>query len=194
MLDVKMTTLRDTYVTLSHASKNHVCGSATCAWDWCSVCSCSLTLSERNLQFSEINAQFRVEGIRQWDRDKLKCHNHRLRALKSSGHPTDLVTAPASTWSMPEDRSSSMSSSFIADEVLASDLALLLSRSSLSFLSHRTCRIYRVFPRIMRCLARALYLERCGQPSSVSDSPGQCRMARTSLYGGCRRDPRPRGR
>ena len=32
-----MTILWDTNVTLSHARKIHVCGSATCSWDWCSV-------------------------------------------------------------------------------------------------------------------------------------------------------------
>ena len=53
---------------------------------------------------------------------KLKCHHRRLWALESSSHPSDLVAAPASTWSLPSERSSSMSSSFIADKVFAREL------------------------------------------------------------------------
>ena len=44
VLDVRMTVLWDTKIpvdsmtqVLSHARKNHVCGSATCPWVWCSV-------------------------------------------------------------------------------------------------------------------------------------------------------------
>ena len=54
---------------------------------------------------------------------RLKCHCRWLRALKSSDHPSEFVAAPASAWSIPLDCSSSMSSSFVADEVLACELA-----------------------------------------------------------------------
>ena len=54
---------------------------------------------------------------------RVKCHCRWLRALRSSNHPSELVAAPASTWSIPLGCSSSMSSSLVADEVLACELA-----------------------------------------------------------------------
>ena len=53
----------------------------------------------------------------------LKCHDPRLRALRSSDHPSHSVAVPASIWSMLVNSSSSMRSSFIADDVLARELA-----------------------------------------------------------------------
>ena len=114
---------------------------------------------------------------------KLKCHNR--RAPKSSDHPSDLVAAPAPPRSMPADRSISMSSSFIEDEVLARELAdadvftFLSSRNQLALcptelVKHRLpeesdlTRILTSIQRTMRCLSQTLHFEPCEQPSSVA--------------------------
>ena len=97
--------------------------------------SCSLPFSKRSLHVSECDpcqASHRGTGTVTVDHassdvlapdHKLKSHYRWLLALKSSDHPSDLFTAPVSTWSMSADSSSSMSSSFIADEVLFCELA-----------------------------------------------------------------------
>ena len=107
---------------------------------------------------------------------KLKCYDCRLRALKRSSHPPDLVAAPACTRSMPANGSSCVRSSFITDEMFFREFAdadmdaflspwEYLALCPTEFVEHSFAaesNLARVLPsmqRVVRCLAGALHWE-----------------------------------